>query len=289
MSIAYKTDIPMREYTTLKIGGPAARFYEPESIEDMQTILQDAKKQQAELFVLGNGSNVLFDDAGYDGWIVHMGSNWSGIDLVDPYRLRVKSGTTNEQLARYTALAGLAGYAFASGIPGTVGGAIMMNAGAYDGETSDILESVRYLDKEGNLHTLTKEELDLSYRHSIFCDQFGLIVDAVYRFRPGDTLAIRRHMEDLHNKRWAKQPMEDASAGSTFKRPQGSYASKLIQESGLQGLRVGDAMVSTKHAGFLINAGHATSEQFLELVRQVQEKVAEDSGFHLELEVRHIQ
>lgn len=284
--IRYEENIPMKEYTTLKIGGPARRFYEPESVEEMAEILQDSLEEEANLFVLGNGSNVLFDDEGYDGWILHMGHNWSGIELVDPYRLRVKSGTTNEELARYTMLAGLAGYEFASGIPGTVGGAIMMNAGAYDGETRDVLESVRYLDREGRLQVASGEELDLSYRHSRFSDEFGLIIDAVYKFRPGDTLAIQNRIEDLTRKRWSKQPMEDASAGSTFKRPEGSFASKLIHESGLQGLRVGDAMVSEKHAGFLINAGEATAADFLELVKQVEDKVEADSGIRLELEIR---
>ncbi|WP_300957547.1 FAD-binding protein, partial [Faecalibaculum rodentium] len=175
---------------------------------------------------------------------------------------------------------------FASGIPGTVGGAIVMNAGAYDGETVDVLESVRWLDRRGNLHVAAGEELDMGYRHSRFSDEFGVIVDAVYRLRPGDTKAIEQRIDELTQKRWSKQPMEAASAGSTFKRPAGSFASKLIHESGLQGLRVGDAMVSEKHAGFLINAGEATCGEFLELVRQVQEKVESDSGIRLELEIR---
>ena len=169
---------------------------------------------------------------------------------------------------------------------GAVRGAIVMNAGAYDGETVDVLESVRWLDRRGNLHVAAGEELDMGYRHSRFSDEFGVIVDAVYRLRPGDTKAIEQRIDELTQKRWSKQPMEAASAGSTFKRPAGSFASKLIHESGLQGLRVGDAMVSEKHAGFLINAGEATCGEFLELVRQVQEKVESDSGIRLELEIR---
>lgn len=281
-----KENVPMKNHTTLKIGGPARRFFEPETIEDMAQILQESLEEEAPLFVLGNGSNVLFPDEGYDGWILHLGPNWSGIELVDACRLRVKSGTTNQELARFTRLAGLAGYEFASGIPGTVGGAIVMNAGAYDGETVDVLESVRWLDRRGNLHVAAGEELDMGYRHSRFSDEFGVIVDAVYRLRPGDTKAIEQRIDELTQKRWSKQPMEAASAGSTFKRPAGSFASKLIHESGLQGLRVGDTMVSEKHAGFLINAGEATCGEFLELVRQVQEKVESDSGIRLELEIR---
>ena len=284
--IDVKENVPMKNHTTLKIGGPASRFLEPDTIQDMIQILQESLEEEAPLFILGTGSNVLFADEGYPGWVLHLGSNWSGIELVDACRLRVKSGTTNQELARFTRLAGLAGYEFASGIPGTIGGAIVMNAGAYDGETVDVLESVRWLDRQGNLHVATGEELDLGYRHSRFSNEFGLIVDAVYRLKPGDTLAIERKIDDLTARRWSRQPMEDASAGSTFKRPAGSFASKLIHESGLQGLRVGDAMVSEKHAGFLINAGEASCAEFLELVRQVQDKVQADSGIHLELEVR---
>lgn len=281
-----KENVLMKNYTTLKIGGPVRRFYEPESVDDMVQVLQESLEEQEPLFILGNGSNVLFPDEGYDGWILHLGPNWSGIELVDACRVRVKSGTTNEELARFTRLAGLAGYEFASGIPGTVGGAIVMNAGAYDGETVDVLESVRWLDRHGRLHVAAGDELDMGYRHSRFSDEFGLIVDAVYRFGPGDTLAIERKIDDLTQKRWSKQPMEDASAGSTFKRPRGSFASKLIHDSGLQGLRVGDAMVSEKHAGFLINAGNATCAEFLELVSQVQDRVEKDSGIRLEMEIR---
>jgi UDP-N-acetylmuramate dehydrogenase len=279
-------DADLRQYTTLKIGGPAKRLYNPASLEDIRHILLTAQKEEEKLFVLGNGSNVLFNDEGYDGWILRLADNWSDIQLLENNRVKVQSGASNAQLAQFCLEHSLAGYEFASGIPGTIGGAVMMNAGAYTGETKDVIESVRCLDQHGTLKTLTKEQLNLSYRHSWFSDHFGIIIDATYAFKQGNQTDIETAIQDFTKRRWDKQPMDKASAGSTFKRPQGSYASKLIAESGLKGYRIGDAMVSDKHAGFLINAGNCDCKTFLELVQYVQNKVEADSGIRLELEIK---
>lgn len=285
MNMKYQENVALKDYTTLKIGGPAARLYEPETEDEMAAILRQSQQENIPLFVLGNGSNVLFEDEGYHGWILHLGRQWSGMQRLDGSRIQVYSGTTNEQLAAFARDNGLTGYEFASGIPGTVGGAICMNAGAYDGETVNVLESVRWMDRDGTIHETPASQLDLSYRHSRFSDTFGLVLSAIYQLKPGDAKAIGDRMEELHDRRWSKQPMDKASAGSTFKRPANGYASALIQASGLQGLHVGDAAVSAKHAGFLINEGSATCAQFLELVRKVADKVEEDSGIRLEMEI----
>lgn len=284
----YRTDVMLRDYTTLKIGGPAARFYQPSTIEEIREILQENRKSDARLMVLGNGSNVLFEDEGFDGWIINLSDEFSGLSPIDDTRLRVLSGTRNDELAEYLARHGLSGFEFASGIPGTVGGAVIMNAGAYDGQYEDILEAVGYLDEDGVLHHIRADELELGYRHSWFTDHFGIVVYADLHFDKADPAAIRTRIDELHEKRYSKQPMDKASAGSTFKRPASGYASAMIHECGLQGLRVGDAMVSTKHAGFLINDGEATCADFLELVHQVQACVKEKKGADLEMEVHFI-
>lgn len=283
----YQTGTLLCDYTTLKIGGPAKRFYQPETPAQAAEILKEAREQHEPVYILGNGSNVLFEDRGFNGWILQT-SRLQGIENLGEGRVKVAAGVTNAQLSDWLAQNGLGGYEFASGIPGTVGGAVIMNAGAYGGEICDVLESVEWMDENGQVHETPASELDLSYRHSRFSDSFGIVLSAIFRFAPKDPDHIRSAMQDLHDKRWAKQPMEDASAGSTFKRPEKGYASALIHECGLQGLRVGDAMVSTKHAGFLINAGQATCTDFLELVSQVQKHVKEEKGVDLELEVRRV-
>ncbi|UNT95509.1 UDP-N-acetylmuramate dehydrogenase [Allobaculum mucilyticum] len=284
----YRIGEKLKDWTTLKIGGPAARFYEPQSIEDIQEILRENQDSDQRLMVLGNGSNVLFEDEGYDGWIIHLGEEFSGLRELGNGAVRVLAGTENGDLADYLARHGLAGFEFASGIPGTVGGAVIMNAGAYDGQYEDVLLRVGYLDENGELHEVEAADLDLGYRHSWFTDHFGVVVYADLQFKSEDPAKVRAKIDELHEKRYSKQPMDKASAGSTFKRPKTGYASAMISECGLQGLRVGDAMVSTKHAGFLINDGEASCTDFLELVRQVQARVKEEKGADLELEVHFI-
>lgn len=286
--ITYYLNKELKDYTTLHIGGKAKVIVELSSLEEMQEVLKEINDRNLKFFILGNGSNVLFEDEGYDGIILHIVPTFDKICVLDNNRVFVQSGANNAKLADFTCQNGLKGYEFACGIPGTIGGAIYMNAGAYDGQTSDVIESVRYLDKKGNIHTLDKEQLDFGYRHSFFTDHFGLIVDAIYQFESGDQVQIKQRIDDLMKRRWDKQPMDQYSAGSTFKRPENHYASKLIHDANLQGYSVGDAKVSDKHAGFLINEKNATSKQFQKLIKDVQDKVEELYDVKLECEIKHI-
>lgn len=280
MKIQY--NVPLKDYATLHIGGPAAVLKEPESLEEMQQVL---KEEDGRLFVLGNGSNVLFTDKGYDGTILKISPSWNGIERLEGDRIRVQSGAQNWEIADFAAASELGGYEFACGVPGMVGGAIRMNAGCYGSEIKDVLESVRYLDREGNLHEMKAEDAELGYRHSWFADNFGVIVDAVLQLHPAKSEDIQATMRELQEKRYSKQPMDAYSCGSTFKRPEGHFAAALIDESGLRGYRVGEAQVSEKHTGFLINRGEATSEEFLQLIEDVRRIVAEKTGVELTCEV----
>lgn len=284
----YREDVLLKDYTTLKIGGPASRFYDPQTIEELEAILKEHTENGWPLMILGNGSNMLFEDEGYDGSIIHIGEALAGIKPLENNVVRVYAGQENGSLADWLADQGLGGYEFASGIPGTIGGAVIMNAGAYDGEMKDVLKSVGWLDANGDLHETPAEDLQLGYRHSWFTDNFGVVVYADLQLQPKDPNEIHEKIADLHHKRYSKQPMDKASAGSTFKRPAKGYASALIHECGLQGKSVGGAMVSTKHAGFLINEDNATCKDFLQLVHEVQEEVKAKKGVDLELEVRFI-
>lgn len=278
----------LKEYTTLYIGGPAKKIVHPENLEEIQEVYEETKKNGEKLFVLGNGSNVLFEDRGFDGTVMRLVENWNNIELLEDDQVKVQSGATNEELAAFAQKNGLTGYEFACGVPGTIGGAVVMNAGCYNSETKNVLKSVAYLDEEGNIQTKNNEDLDLSYRHSYFSDHFGIVLEAVYQFEKDDPKAIQERMDELQEKRYAKQPMDKHSCGSTFKRPEGYFAAALIDQAGLRGFKVGDAMVSEKHTGFLINNGNSTEKEFKELIRQVQQKVKEHSGVDLECEVREI-
>lgn len=286
----FENDILLKDYTTLKIGGPAEKFVDARTLEDIQDALDYAARNQEDVFILGNGSNVLFDDEGYDGVIIHLDPSWKRMEIIEenPYLVRVQAGATNEDFADFLAKNHLSGYEFACGVPGTIGGAVFMNAGCYGGETKDVLREVTWMDADGSIHTTPADELELGYRHSWFTDHFGVILDAVYELQPGNEEEIRAKMEDLQNQRYSKQPMEKASAGSTFKRPEGYFAGTLIDQSGLRGYRVGDAMVSEKHCGFLINDGNCTSKEFKQLIHDVQDIVEEKFGVRLEPEVRQV-
>lgn len=284
----YRENVMLKDYTTLKIGGPAKRFYEPKTILEISQIVKEHTENNIPLVILGNGSNMLFEDEGYDGSILHIGNALNQIEFLDDTTIRVYAGVENGELALWLAGHELGGYEFASGIPGTVGGAVIMNAGAYNGEMVDVLAGVGYVDENGLLQYATAGKLDLSYRHSWFTDHFGVVVYADLKLHPTTLKEAGEKLLDLYLKRHSKQPMEKASAGSTFKRPVNGYASALIHECGLQGVSVGDAMVSTKHAGFLINDGEASCKEFLELVEKVQKTVKEQRGVDLELEVRYI-
>lgn len=282
--ITYLENQSLKYYTTLHIGGFANIVVEPETSIQIQTSIQIAKQYQIPYYILGNGSNVLFPDEGYQGLLIVLGRKFKNIKQ-DHHKIIVSSGTSLKELSSWCLNHHLSGLEFACGIPGSVGGAVVMNAGAYGGEIKDVITQVWYLNQEGNIICKGKEELDFSYRHSCFSHQEGIVLEVEFFLQPGNYEEMKDIMEDLMEKRRSKQPLDAYSAGSTFKRPEGNYASVLIAESGLQGYSINDASVSNKHAGFLINQGNATANDFLKLINHVKKQVYETSGIHLECEV----
>lgn len=276
---------PMSRHTTFRVGGAAEYFVTP-SIEQVSDVVALCRRFELPLTVIGNGSNLLVSDAGLRGVVLEFGKAASGIRLLDGEDLAVKAGTLLSETAAFAEKNGLSGMEFAAGIPGTVGGAVVMNAGAYGGEMKDILSGVRVLTKQGEIKVRPADELDLSYRHSRMMDEEELVLEARLNLTQGSGVVIRAKMEELRKKRIEKQPLEYSSAGSTFKRPEGYFAGKLIEEAGLRGFRIGDAQVSEKHCGFVINRGAASAAQIMELMQHVQERVKESSGVDLEPEVR---
>lgn len=276
---------PMSRHTTFCVGGAAEYFVTP-SIEQVPDVVALCRRFEQPLTVIGNGSNLLVSDAGLRGVVLEFGKAASGIRLLDGEDLAVKAGTLLSETAAFSAKNGLSGMEFAAGIPGSVGGAVVMNAGAYGGEMKDILSGVRVLTKKGEIKVRPADELDLSYRHSRMMDEEELVLEARLNLTQGSEAVIRAKMEELRKKRIEKQPLEYPSAGSTFKRPEGYFAGKLIEDAGLRGFRIGDAQVSEKHCGFVINRGAASAAQIMELMQHVQERVKEFSGVDLEPEVR---
>lgn len=279
---------PMSEHCSFKIGGPARLMLLPSSAEEAASALAILRSSGAQVLIVGSCTNLLIPDEGYPGAVVRMSKPASSMELLDAARIRAQAGATLNALAVFAAQHGLTGLEFAHGIPGSVGGGVAMNAGAYGGEMRDVLESAEYVDADGVISTLSGDALGLSYRHSAFSDTDKLITSAVFRLTPGDGEAVRARMNELIEKRRASQPLDMPSAGSTFKRPKTGYAAALIDQAGLKGLRVGGAMVSTKHAGFVVNAGGATYSDVIELMREVRRRVYEFSGVLLEPEVKII-
>lgn len=279
---------PMSEHCSFKIGGPARLMLLPSSAEEAASALAILRSSGAQVLIVGSCTNLLIPDEGYPGAVVRMSKPASSMELLDAARIRAQAGATLNALAVFAAQHELTGLEFAHGIPGSVGGGVAMNAGAYGGEMRDVLESAEYVDKDGVISTLSGDALGLSYRHSAFSDTDKLITSAVFRLTPGDGEAVRARMNELIEKRRASQPLDMPSAGSTFKRPKTGYAAALIDEAGLKGLRVGGAMVSTKHAGFVVNAGGATYSDVIELMREMRRRVYEFSGVLLEPEVKII-
>ena len=275
----------MSRHTSFRIGGPARLMALPRSRSEAVAAVQAAMELGIRPFYLGNGSNLLVADRGYEGFVLKT----SGMDQVREVnrRLRAESGIPLSRLAVAAVDRGLAGLEFAHGIPGSLGGAVTMNAGAYGGEMVQVLTAVTFLDGEGNVVTLPAEECHLTYRHSDFTEHpERLILEAEFELPQGDGAESRAKIEDLARCRKEKQPLEWPSAGSTFKRPQGYFAAALIEECGLKGLQVGDAQVSEKHAGFVINRGKATCADVLALTERIKETVLREKGVALELEVR---
>ena len=275
---------PMKRHTTFRIGGPARLMALPRSRKEAAAAVRAATEAGIAPFFLGNGSNLLVADHGYEGFVLKA----CGLDQVREVnrRLRAESGITLARLANAALGRGLTGLEFAHGIPGTLGGAVVMNAGAYGGEMAQVLVSVTALDLDGNIQTIPAEHCGLGYRKSIFSDGQRLVLEARFQLESGDPDAIRARMDELAAKRKEKQPLEYPSAGSMFKRPEGYFAAALIDQCGLKGFSVGGAQVSEKHAGFVVNRGGATCADVLELVRQVQTRVREQTGVDLEMEVK---
>ena len=288
--IAYKENEPLAAHCTFKIGGPARLFVQPVDHAQLCRTVALCKAQSARYYLLGNGSNILFADEGYNGVVLDISSMQDTVE-VHGTQLTAGAGVRLSALCKTALEHSLTGLEFAWGIPGSVGGAVYMNAGAYGGELKDRLVWGEYLNEDGQVQRLFTEQLGLSYRHSCFMEQpflHGCILRAAFALEQGDRTAIAQEMERIITQRREKQPLEYPSAGSTFKRPQGAYASQLIDQCGLRGLTVGGAQVSKKHAGFVVNIGGATCADVLGLVEQVKDCVKEKTGFVLEMEVRQL-
>ena len=277
---------PMSKHTSFRIGGGAEVIAMPKNAEELAKILKVSALLDVKPAILGAGTNVLAPDEGIKGLVICLKDCMSGMEQLDQNRIRVMAGVTMTRAAVYAANLGLSGMEFAHGIPGTVGGGVYMNAGAYGGEIKDICESVEVMDLDGNLTVLSGEEMGFAYRHSVLEERAGIVVSAVFKLEPKTEDEIRARMKELQAKRTASQPLDLPSAGSAFKRPVGAYAAALIDEAGLKGYAVGDAAISQKHAGFAVNLGNATAAQMRQLLQEVSDIVFEKSGFRLEPEVR---
>lgn len=280
---------PLSAHTTFRIGGPALFYMIPENAEEIREGIRFARERELPLITIGRGSNMLFPDEGYRGVVMEIGSGMNQIEYCGAGKVRAQAGALLSAIASEAARHSLTGFEFAGGIPGTLGGAVVMNAGAYGGEIKDCIVSARVMDSAGNEFWLEREQLELGYRTSVIQKRGDLVLEAEFQFETGDSGEIRDRMKELSAKRRDKQPLEFASAGSTFKRPEGHFAGKLIEDAGLRGYRIGDAQVSEKHCGFVVNRGHATAKEVLAVICDVQKKVLESSGVKLEPEVKIIQ
>ena len=281
------SDEPMRKHTTFRIGGNADIFVRPESKEQIAEILRLCRKQDVPYFILGNGSNLLVGDRGFRGVVINIMDNMNDIK-VDGGIIKAQAGAMLIKVSRAARDNSLTGLEFASGIPGTIGGAIYMNAGAYGGEMKDVVTQVTAMDAEGEIYTFGTDELEFSYRHSVIQQRDLIVLDVTMKLAAGDQKIIDDRMSELAVARRTKQPLEYPSAGSTFKRPEGYFAGKLIMDAGLRGYRVGDAQVSEKHCGFVVNRGNATADDVIKLIDDVKAKVSEEYDVVLEPEVRMI-
>ena len=277
---------PMAKHTSFRIGGGAEVMAFPKNREELSQLLKTSVLLDCKCAILGAGTNVLAPDQGIPGLVICLKDCLDGMERLDDTHIRVMAGVTMTRAAVFAANLGLAGMEFAHGIPGSIGGGVYMNAGAYGGELCQIVESVEVMDMEGNLRILSREEMQFSYRHSILEDQGGIVVSVVLSLTEGSSEEIKARMKELQAKRSASQPLDMPSAGSAFKRPVGGYAAALIEQSGMKGFQVGGAAISTKHAGFAVNLGGATAEDVKNLLRQVSDKVFENSGIRIEPEIR---
>lgn len=278
-------DEPMKKHTTFRVGGNADYFVMPQNASEIREIVTLCKHAEIPYYILGNGSNLLVSDTGYRGVIIQIYKEMNDIQ-VEGDKIKVQAGALLSRVGNIALEAELTGFEFAAGIPGTVGGAVVMNAGAYGGEMRDIIVNATVLTQDGDIVTINKEDLELGYRTSVIAKKGYIVLEAEYQLQKGDKEAIRAKMDELKVQRVTKQPLEYPSAGSTFKRPEGYFAGKLIQDAGLRGFQVGGAQVSEKHCGFVINKDQATAADIMELMRQVSEKVMQEFGVKLEAEVK---
>lgn len=278
-------DEPMKKHTTFRVGGNADYFVMPQNAEEVKKIVALCKDVEVPYYILGNGSNLLVGDRGYRGVIIQIYKAMNDIQI-EGDRVKAQAGALLSRVGTATLEAELTGFEFAAGIPGTVGGAVFMNAGAYGGEMKDIIVNATVLTQDGDIITINKEDLELGYRTSVIAKKGYVVLEAEYQLQKGDKEAIRARMDELKCQRVTKQPLEYPSAGSTFKRPEGYFAGKLIQDAGLRGFQVGGAQVSEKHCGFVINKDQATAADIRELMRQVSDKVMQEFGVKLEPEVK---
>ena len=285
-NVELRFDEPMSRHTSFRIGGPVAVMAFPKSAEELAEILKVSALMDITPAILGAGTNVLAPDEGMDGLVVCLKDCMGGMEQLDETTIRVAAGVTMTRAAMFAANLGLGGMEFAHGIPGTIGGGVYMNAGAYGGEIKDICTFVDVMDKAGNITRRTAEEMKFSYRHSVLEDEGGIVLAAEFKLVPASPEDVKAKMKELQAKRSASQPLDLPSAGSAFKRPVGGFAAALIDQAGLKGYTVGGAGISTKHAGFAVNVGGATAADVRNLLSQVSDIVFEKSGIRLEPEVR---
>ena len=278
-------DEPLKKHTTFRIGGPAKYFCLPKNWEQLAKVIKACREFEENYYILGNGSNILVSDQGYSGVVIQLFRNCNEV-RIEGTRLYADAGALLVKISHLAAQEGLTGLEFASGIPGTIGGALVMNAGAYGGEMKDVVREALVLTEEGERLRLSGEQLELGYRASSVARKHQIVLEAILEVEQGDKASIEARMKELKEARTEKQPLEYPSAGSTFKRPEGYFAGKLIMDAGLRGFCVGDAQVSEKHCGFVINRGNATAKDVLALVSHVQKEVRNQFGVELELEVK---
>ncbi len=282
----YVLDEPMSRHTTFKVGGNAKIIIEPNSLENIKNVVKFCNKNNLRYMAVGNGSNLLVSDNGIDAVVIILGKDFSSIKLIDENKIFVESGAMLTKLCKFALENDLAGLEFAYGIPGTCGGAAFMNGGAYGGEMKDVLVYCECVDNNGDVKIIKGDDMKLSYRHSVFQENGYIITGLCLELEKGNHDEIKDKMDDLLSRRKEKQPLEFASAGSTFKRPEGHFAGALIEQCGLKGASVGGAEVSVKHAGFVVNKGGATCSDILNLCEMIKNKVYNETGVTLEMEVK---
>lgn len=280
-----KVDEPMKKHISFKVGGPADFLVKPKTEEELSQVIKFAKKENIHFIVIGNGSNLLVKDGGIRGMVIELSDNFNNYEI-EGNIIKAQSGALLAVLGRNALKNSLTGFEFASGIPGTLGGALAMNAGAYGGEMKQVVKSVRLMDREGNIFKLSNEEMKFEYRRSILTTNDYIVLSAAIELQQGNTDEIKETMEDYANRRSTKQPLKFPSAGSTFKRPEGHFAAKLIDDCGLRGLSLRGAQVSDKHCGFVINPGEANAKDILDLIFIVKSTVNAKFGIMLEEEVK---